>query len=171
MLDTCSRNFGDVTVNAEQLKINDPVETAVDTGGSTTQPTVTLRTEKDVEEMLAKSRALFQQLHVSSIRIDMEGLPADACNLLETRMNAYLQECGCPAGNFAAAAGLLVYVFLLFVLVGTPIQWRWSHLLWEIPICLSLAVIGKLSSQFRARLKFIHGLESILGLARVSNLE
>jgi hypothetical protein len=154
-------------VNAEQFKINDPVEVAVDTGPSTTQRTVTLRTEKDVEEMLAKSRALFHPLHVSNIRIDMEGLRADACNLLETRMNAYLQECGCPAGNFAAAAGLLGYVFLLFVLVGTPIHWTWRHLLWGLPICLSLAVIGKLSSQFRARLKFIHGLESILSWARV----
>jgi hypothetical protein len=158
-------------VNAEQLKINDPVEVVVDTGSSTTPLTVILRTEKDVEEMLAKSRALFQQLHVSSIRIDIQGLPADACNLVETRMNADLQECGCPAGNFAAAASLLVYIFLLFVLVGTPIHWTWSHLLWGIPICLSLAVIGKLSSQLRARLNFIYGLETILRLAQVSDLE
>ena len=154
-------------MKTQPLKINDQAGVALDAGNSNIPLTVTLRTEIDVEELLRKSRALFHPLLISEISLDVEGLPAEVRAVLEADLNSYLQECGCPAGQFTAAAGLLVYVSLLFIIVGAPIHWTWSHLLMGIPICLSLAVIGKLASQFRARIKFINGLESILRLRHV----
>jgi hypothetical protein len=165
-IDRYARKFRDATVKAEEMKINDSTAWTVGPENSAILPSVTLRTKKDIEEILGRSRAFFRPLHISKLHMAVEGLPTQALGLLEARLNAHLQECGCAASNIAAAAGLLIYVLLLFIFVGTPFQWTWHHLILGIPVCLSLAVFGKLASQFRARLKFIHGLESILKMVQ-----
>jgi hypothetical protein len=153
-------------VKTKEMKTNNATGLTVGTGNSAILQTVTLRTKKDVEEILRKSRAFFRPLQISKIHVAVEGLPTQVLGLFEARLNAYLQECGCAASNVVAAAGLLVYILLLFIFVGTPFHWTWRHLMLGIPVCLSLAVFGKLASQLGARLKFIRALESILKLAQ-----
>jgi hypothetical protein len=152
-----------------QWKMDKRTEFAMDQGASTITPLMILRTEKDIEALLARSRALLQPLNLSRISVDVEGLALHLREVLETQLNISLRECGCTASNFAASAGMLVYVFLLFILVGGPSNWTWSHLLSGILFCLSLAVAAKLLSQLRARLKFIRKLESLLRIAQISN--
>jgi hypothetical protein len=126
-----------------------------------------LQTTADIEDMLEKSRLLFHPLPVSDVSLDGTGLPEPARHTWEARLNTYLHECGCPAGQFAAASGLLMYVVGLFAIMGTPVHWTWTHILLTIPLCLGLAVIGKLTSQFLARLKLVRGLETLLRMRQI----
>lgn len=146
-------------------------KTFVNAPNPQTSASVTLRTAQDAVALLDRSRAIFQPLNVLEVRLAMEALPPPMRPILETRLNVYLKECGCAASNVAAAISILVYVFLLFLLVGNPLTWSWRHLLIGIPFILIFAIAGKLQSQFRARRKFINVLESILQVCQTATTE
>jgi hypothetical protein len=134
----------------------------ISTSANITSKKVILQTEQDIEILCQKSRDLFHSLHLKEIVVSLEGLPTETVANMEVRLNTYLKECGCSTGNVTGSVGVLIYLALLYTLVGEPFVWTWKHLGIGLVFCFSLAVLGKLASRLRARIRLTQELEQLL---------
>lgn len=125
-----------------------------------------LCTAEDIEALLERSRHLFSPLRVQKISVSVEGLSPRASEEIETRLKAYLSDCGCQAGSVAAAIGIFVYLALLTAVVGWPSAWKWKHLFIGIGVCFGMAMLGKLFGLLRARVKLVRELELLCEVCR-----
>jgi hypothetical protein len=125
------------------------------------KPVFILRTVADVHALLEKSRNFLGTRKMGEVRVRAPELLAHEAAMLEVRLNAWAQECGCGAGAIFASIALVVSVVSLFMTEGSLRHWRLGPVLWAGLACFLCALVGKVVGLARARVRFTSELQRL----------
>lgn len=124
------------------------------------RPTI-LRGASDIDRLLCQSRRLVWSLEPRQIALDLEVLPADEAETLESRLNKLSADCGCRTGSVATTFGALGFIIVLWLRLGSFQDLRPSHAWQGAAALLGSSLVGKVMGIVRSRIKLVEELQRL----------